>query len=246
MLNTLSYYILSAVATLIILTVHEYAHGYAAYRLGDNTALLMGRLTLNPIRHLDPIGAVCMLLFHFGWAKPVPINMRNFKNPRRDFAICALAGPLSNLLLAFFSAFLYLLLGRIFGRMEFSSTLLGYITSNLLLFIYIFHIINVGFGIFNLIPIPPLDGSRILSLLLPPRAYYTLLQAERKIYFVFLGWMLLGPAVSRFLLSVQFIAGNPVLSFIAGLFSLSDMLGYVFSFISRAMMSLWQLIPFLR
>ena len=82
-MNNVVYYILSALAVLIILTVHEYAHAYAAYKLGDNTARSLGRLSLNPLKHLDPIGALCMLVFHFGWAKPVPINARNFKNPKR-------------------------------------------------------------------------------------------------------------------------------------------------------------------
>ena len=105
-MKDLLYYLLSAIAALISLTIHEYSHGYAAYKLGDPTAKALGRLSLNPIKHLDPVGAVCMLIFHFGWAKPVPINMRNFKNPRRDFAITALAGPLANLVMAFISAFL--------------------------------------------------------------------------------------------------------------------------------------------
>ena len=93
--------ILTAVAVLITLSIHEFSHAYAAYKLGDNTAKNLGRLSINPIKHLDPIGALCMLFFRFGWAKPVPINPRNFKNPKRDFAISALAGPLSNLILGF-------------------------------------------------------------------------------------------------------------------------------------------------
>ena len=109
-MNNLAYYLLSALAVLIILAVHEYCHGYAAYKMGDNTAKNYGRLTLNPIKHLDPIGAVCMLFFHIGWAKPVPVNARNFKNPKKGFAIVALAGPIANIIMGFFSAFLYLLL----------------------------------------------------------------------------------------------------------------------------------------
>jgi Zn-dependent protease len=108
-MNNIVYYALSALAVLIILPIHEFAHGYAAYKLGDNTAKNLGRLSLNPLRHLDPIGALCMVVFHFGWAKPVPINARNFKYPKRDFAIVAMAGPLANLLLSLLGAFLYLL-----------------------------------------------------------------------------------------------------------------------------------------
>ena len=103
-------YIFSFLAVMIILPVHEFAHGYAAYKLGDNTARNLGRLTLNPIKHFDIVGCLCLILFHFGWAKPVPINPRNFRNPKRDFALTALAGPLSNLLLAFISVFLNLLI----------------------------------------------------------------------------------------------------------------------------------------
>ena len=93
--------ILTAVAVLITLSIHEFSHAYAAYKLGDDTAKNLGRLSINPIKHLDPIGALCMLFFRFGWAKPVPINPRNLKKPKRDFAVSALAGPLSNLILGF-------------------------------------------------------------------------------------------------------------------------------------------------
>ena len=168
-MNQIAYYTLSALAVLLILTVHEYAHAYAAYKLGDPTAKNLGRLTLNPIKHLDPMGALCMIIFHFGWAKPVPINARNFKNPKRDFALSAMAGPLSNMIFAFFSAFLYLLLLSIFKDIKFNSEFTFKLAENTLLFVYIFHIINIGIGIFNLIPIPPLDGSRILNVILPPK-----------------------------------------------------------------------------
>ena len=244
-MDNLIYYILSALAVLIILTVHEYSHGYAAYKLGDNTARNMGRLSLNPIKHLDPAGAVCMILFHFGWAKPVPINPRNFKNPKRDFAITALAGPLSNLLLAFFSAFLYLLLGAALKDVTFQSKFVYSLLSNLLLFVYLFHIINIGIGIFNLIPIPPLDGSRILNVVLPPRIYFGIMKHEQKIYWGLVCWLVFGTYVARALLSVPIVANTPALSFIAGLFSLSDILGTAFSALSNLMIKFWQLIPFL-
>ena len=120
------FYIFSAMAALIALTVHEYCHGYAAYKLGDTTARNLGRLTLNPTKHLDPIGTLCMVLFHVGWAKPVPVNPRNFKNPKRDFAITAVAGPISNLLLGFISAGLYLLLFALFKDLTFTSKNLAY------------------------------------------------------------------------------------------------------------------------
>ncbi len=242
----IAYYVLSAVAVLVILTIHEFAHAYTAYKLGDGTARSMGRLSLNPIKHLDPIGAVCMLLFHFGWAKPVPINARNFKNPKRDFAITALAGPAVNLICAFISAFLYLLVYALLRDVSFDSNFLFSLADNALLFIYLFHSINVGIGIFNLIPIPPLDGSRLLNVVLPPKTYFGIMKYERNIYFAVIGWLLLGDYAKRALLSIPFVAANPILSFIAGIFSLTDILGALFSLISNAMLDFWQLIPFLK
>ena len=245
-MSDIVYYVLSALAVLIILTLHEYAHGYTAYKLGDGTARSLGRLSLNPIKHLDPLGALCMLFFHFGWAKPVPINPRNFKNPRRDFALTALAGPLTNIVFAFFSAFIYLFVFALVKNVQFESEFLFSLTENTLLFIWLFHTINIGIGIFNLIPIPPLDGSRILNVILPPRLYFGIMKHERKIYWIVIIWMLFGSNVKRALLALPFVAANPVLSAIAGLFSLSDMLGKLIALISNGMLNFWQLIPFLK
>ena len=245
-MNEIVYYIFSALAVLIILTLHEYAHAYAAYKMGDPTAKNLGRLSLNPLKHLDPFGALCMIFFHFGWAKPVPINARNFKNPKRGFAITALAGPLSNMIFAFISAFVYLLLIAVFNDVTFKTEFQFKLAENTLVFVYLFHIINVGIGIFNLIPIPPLDGSRILNVLLPPKYYFGIMKYERKIYLGLIIWLFFGNIVKRFLLSLPLIAINPVLSFIAGLFSLSDILALIFTTISSLMMKFWALIPFLR
>ena len=144
-MKDLSYYALSALAVLITLTVHEYAHAYAAYKMGDPTAKNLGRLTLNPLKHLDPFGALCMLFLRFGWAKPVPINARNFKNPRRGFAISALAGPLVNLLIAFFSAPIFLLLEKSLPRLVANGHLYDFVfnlTYNAALFFFIFHSVS--------------------------------------------------------------------------------------------------------
>lgn len=239
------YYILAALAVLITLTIHEYSHGYAAYKLGDPTAKNLGRLTLNPLAHLDPFGALCMLLFRFGWAKPVPINARNFKNPKRDFAITALAGPASNLIMAIFSAFIYLLSYSLLRNVEFGSQFTLSLAQNILNFLFIFHSVNVGIAIFNLIPVPPLDGSRILNVILPEKIYFKLMKYERTVYFVLIGWLLLGGYVSAFLLKMPFIASNPVLSFAAKLLSLSDILGKLMQLISDLIFKLFRLIPFL-
>ena len=242
-LENITELVISAVAVLIALTVHEFSHGYAAYKLGDSTAKNAGRLTLNPIKHIDPFGALCMLLFHFGWAKPVPIDPRYFKKPKRDFALSALAGPLSNIILGFLLAPLYLLCFKGFlGAEGFLKTFLY----NSAYFLAVFHSINIGLGVFNLLPIPPFDGSRILNVILPERLYFKVMKYERKIYLFVLAWLLLGSYVYRLLLALPFVAASPFLSGFLKIFSLSDLLRDAISAISRLILSFWQLIPFLR
>ena len=140
---------------LLGISIHEFAHGYAAVKMGDNTPLMQGRLTLNPVKHIDPMGFVCLLLFGFGWAKPVMINSRNFKNPRRDDAIVSIAGPLAN----FLTAFLFV------GLMKLTDIFLPYNLSSQILWELLRSTvsINLVLMIFNLIPIPPLDGHHILG-----------------------------------------------------------------------------------
>ncbi|MBQ8413714.1 MAG: site-2 protease family protein [Clostridia bacterium] len=245
-MNQVLYYILSAIAALIALTVHEYCHGYAAYRLGDDTAKNMGRLTLNPLHHIDPYGAICMVLFHVGWAKPVPINPRNFKNPKKDFAITAAAGPASNLVLGFISAFLYLLTFALVRDIRFESDFAFNVVSNTLNFLFIFHSVNIGLGLFNLLPIPPFDGSRLLNVILPPDKYFAIMKYERKIYYGVLAWLLLGDYAAMGVRMIPLVRNIPVLYWLAGALSLSDMLGTVIHWVSDLMLGFWQLIPFLK
>lgn len=171
-------------AVLISLSVHELCHGFAAYKLGDPTAKMMGRLSLNPLRHIDPIGFIALLFFRFGWAKPVMVDSRYLKNPKRDMAIISLAGPLSNFLLAFLSSFLYVLL----MPYAFRSQIL-YIIFQMVQYLFL---INIGLGIFNLIPIPPLDGSKILYSFLPNRIIYKIQPYERYIQLVLILLLLIG------------------------------------------------------
>ena len=159
------------IAIFLCLTVHETCHGLAAYALGDPTAKSMHRLSLNPLRHIDWIGLLMMFAVGFGWAKPVPVDPRYFKKPKQGMALTALAGPVSNLLLA--AAALALLRGAI---LVLPGTNWAIWLVNFLLEL---SILSVGLGLFNLIPIPPLDGSKVLAAFLPDRAYITLMRYER-------------------------------------------------------------------
>jgi Zn-dependent protease len=173
----ISQWIIKIPILLFAITIHEYAHGRAALAMGDPTAKAMGRLSLNPLPHIDPMGAICLFLFHFGWAKPVPINPRYFKNIRRDTIIVSLAGPLSNLAAAFFAGVLirYFLL-----PWEIYLEALLY-----LLFM------NIGLGIFNLLPLPPLDGAHVLENVLSPDAAQRFRQFGRYSPFILLAIILM-------------------------------------------------------
>ena len=178
--------LLSLPVILLALCLHETAHGYVAYKLGDPTARSLGRLTLNPLKHLDPIGFVCMLLFGFGWAKPVPVNTRYFKKPKRDMAICGLAGPISNLLLAVVFAALFKGASVLFANMTMPNETVFTMAWLFLQFLSMGITLNVGLAVFNLLPIPPLDGSRLLTAILPWQIASKLIQYERVISFVLL------------------------------------------------------------
>ena len=242
-MENLVYYLLSAVAALIALTVHEYCHGYAAYKMGDETAKNFGRLTLNPLKHLDLYGTICMILFHFGWAKPVPINARNFKDPKKGFAITAAAGPIANLILGFISAFLYVLIFSLVKDIYFTEkNLTFHLLENLLLFIRIFLSVNIGLGLFNLLPIPPFDGSRLLYVFLPSNLYFAVMKHEKKIYYGVLAWLLLGDYVAMGVRMLPFVSKSPLLYWFAGIFSLSDMIGFVIELVINLIIRFWSLI----
>ena len=170
--------LLSLPVIVLALCMHETAHGWVAYKLGDPTARNLGRLTLNPLKHLDPIGFIFMLLFGIGWAKPVPINTRNFKNPRIGMALSGIAGPVSNLLLGFLGMFLYVLTVVICVLAGIDSNTNVWITV-MLLFFEVLAYLNVALAVFNLIPVPPFDGSRFAYVFLPNKWYFKVMQYER-------------------------------------------------------------------
>ena len=163
--------LLGVIPSLLCITLHELSHGLVAYKLGDDTAKSRGRLSLNPLKHLDPVGLLMMLVFHVGWAKPVPVNMYKFKNPKRGMAVTALAGPLSNLIIAVVFMLIY---GAAFIPLNMSS-----VGQYFLQMIQLTAVLSIGLGIFNILPIPPLDGSKALFSLLRDEDYYKLMRYER-------------------------------------------------------------------
>ena len=162
---------------LFAITIHEYAHGKAALALGDPTAKQMGRLSFNPLSHLDILGAICLFLFNFGWAKPVPVDIRYFKNMRRDVIIMSLAGPVANLGAAFIAG---LLIRFLMLPVEIYLQVLLWLI-----------LMNIGLGLFNLLPLPPLDGSHVLENILSPKAAQTYRRFGRYGPFILIGIVLL-------------------------------------------------------
>ena len=189
---------------LFAITIHEYAHGRAALAFGDPTARNAGRLTMNPISHIDPIGAICLFLFNFGWAKPVPVNIRYFKNIRTETILMAIAGPMTNLAAAFAAGILI----RFF---LFPSE----IYQNILIYMIL---MNTGLGLFNLLPIPPLDGSHVVENLLPPAMGQKFRHASRHAPIILIGILImdnflhiniLGRLLSYPILMVCYFFGGP-------------------------------------
>ncbi len=216
--------VLTVISRLIVLflaiPIHETAHAYISYRLGDPTAKAMGRLTLNPLKHIDPVGALCMLTTGIGWAKPVPVDPRYYRDRKGGMALSALAGPVSNLLLAFVS----LILSKVFLWINLALSPSGQGVVFWLYYIfYLVSIINISLGIFNLLPVPPFDGSKIFGAVLPERVYFGIMRYERYIFIGIFALLMLG------VLDAPLAAAN---SFV---FSLLDVLT---RFVDKAMSSL--------
>ncbi|MFR8011754.1 MAG: site-2 protease family protein [Clostridia bacterium] len=182
MMSIFVYLISTAFVVFCTLPVHEFAHGWMANKMGDPTARLSGRLTLNPMKHLDLIGSILIFLTGFGWAKPVPVNQNNFRNPKKGMALTALAGPVSNLIMAF----IFMLLMNFCGIFH---NMAAYI---FLLFFQYAALVNIRLAVFNLLPVPPLDGSRIFWAILPDKYYWKVMQYERIIMLVLFALLLFG------------------------------------------------------
>ena len=178
--------LITAAAAVLCITLHETCHGLAALALGDSTAKRMGRLSLNPLRHLDLFGLLMLLLVKVGWAKPVPVNARRFRNPRLGMAVVAIAGPLSNVLLSALAAAGYT--ASMFYAMYLDAGWLELVGE----FFYYVFFISAGLAVFNLLPIPPLDGSKVLFSLLPEQWYWKLMRYERYGVLLLMGLLLTG------------------------------------------------------
>ncbi|RLB72380.1 MAG: site-2 protease family protein [Deltaproteobacteria bacterium] len=201
------------VPALFAIILHEVAHGYVAEKFGDPTARLLGRLTLNPIKHLDPIGTIAIFIFGFGWARPVPVNPGNFRHPRRDMIWVAIAGPMTNLTLAILSA----LLLRGFGLLDLSSIgdsqIYNQFATPAKMMLGFSLYINILLGVFNLIPLPPLDGGRVLTGILPERQAILVSKLEPfgfvlilfLVFFTDVWSLVLGPIINTL---VIFMAGD--------------------------------------
>ncbi len=176
------------VAVVLAMSVHEMAHALVSYWMGDPTAKLEGRLSLNPFRHIDWLGVLCLMFFGFGWAKPVPIDSRYYKDQKTGIIWTSFAGPLANFILAFLVLVIYMLLVKFAPGFLLGTTIGDFVSSCLIGT----SSISIAFGIFNLIPIPPLDGSKILFSFLPDDQYYRFIQGSQIFYFIFIAVLFSG------------------------------------------------------
>lgn len=214
---------------LVSLTFHELSHGLVSYKLGDPTARDAGRLTLNPLKHLDPLGTLMIIAsfasgFGFGWAKPVPINPLYYRNRKVGTVIVSIAGPLSNILLAFIFSFPFFYLGKINGYLNYTNDASMYAKLSISAVIFnlsaLFYIINISLAVFNIIPVPPLDGSKILTAVLPSKYYFKLMQYENYIGMAFLVLIIAVPNVLNTILWPLYEFVNQAIVFVVnGIFS---------------------------
>ena len=202
-------FLLLAPPILLAITFHEYAHGWMALKFGDPTAKMLGRLSLNPLVHLDPIGTLMLFLVHFGWAKPVPVDPRYFSDPKRQMLWVALAGPVANMILAFASGLLIVGFASSNLMFDSSTALFG----NML--VYSLQI-NLALAVFNMLPIPPLDGSKILRGLLPYRHEHIAVEMERYGPWVLMSIILFGLVTG---VSIFWIFIGPFVRFFSSLFT---------------------------
>jgi len=208
--NTLLQLIILAPPLLLALTLHEFAHGYVAFRLGDPTAQSVGRLTLNPLKHLDPLGTMAFFIFHLGWAKPVPVNPVYFKNPQKDMLWVALAGPATNFMLAVVSALMTKVVWVVAQALPYSAlgeAILVPLNHVLIASVWI----NLVLCIFNFLPIPPLDGSRILAGVLPPGLARSYISIE-KYGFILLLVLAVSGVLSKMIIPLIQFANSLLLS----------------------------------
>jgi len=199
-MNFLTQIVIQLPILLITLTIHEFSHGYVAYLLGDDTAKRAGRLTLNPISHIDPFGLIMLFIARIGWAKPVPINPYNFYNYKRDTAITAAAGPVSNFVVAIILSLIFKMIRTANPDIMYTASAMSQFWLGMLLYAIL---INLALGLFNLIPIPPMDGSKILGGFLSDEAYYKYTAREQQ-----------GVRILLIIFLVSFVFRIPLISYI--------------------------------
>lgn len=204
---TLTGIIQRMIAVVLAMSIHEFAHGLVSYWFGDPTAKMRGRLSLNPLNHIDWTGLICLLLFQFGWAKPVPIDPSRYEDPKTGIIWTSFAGPVANFLLTFVSIFTYYLILKLAPSFSFSGA--GSFIMDTLVTIAV---VSTGFGVFNLLPVPPLDGSKILFAFLPDESYYRFIQGNPMIYYLFIAVLLLGVLNTPLIM-----ARNGIITFISNL-----------------------------